>query len=1246
MKFFHTVIYVLFVLTIHAQNIQFSDVNFKEALLNDNVADIDGDGTVDGDLDLNDDGEIQVSEAESVFYLRLNYKEISDISEIFHFKNLVRLNLRHNQLIAADVSSLSELVELELDNNMFEELIIENMVNLEVVDLESNDNLRYVSLDGCTNLKSLSRLFVDRVIISNTNADFAEAYLRNKSVSIDSIVANNTGLSNLLTLKEYSLFNNKYLDLRYNEIDTLVVEEETFFDVKQILLEGNPISHLEINDLSSESDVDLNSINNTLESININIKDSKVLKLENLSNISNIETKAFDLTLINLPSLKAVSNIGNQGYSEMRSLTLNNMAGLETIEYGYVRLDKFSLVDLPSLRKVSLNNTISKGIVFEDLVELDTVNLDRIDEDTIIFRNLDKLTHLNITHPTTNDDNDINEIRISNCASMDQLFRKDQDVIGTARIRSLKVNNMPMLRKIHLKRSSNNTHIDIEINDLPLLDSIKILDYKFINSLTIEDFPNLQSIIYTTEFTGFESLRKLKLDNLPKLSNIYISDVPIDSLSLINFPKIETLYISRPRGFVELDYFPGLKNLELLAVPMDTLLLNDYPELAYINLTLNWGDDDDVYLEFNDLPKLHTLISSNKIVNPVLELKDMNNLKVIKFRKLWAEFDEKLEEIKIENLPFLQDLDSDYFINVDSLYNHNLEGFLNLENISIQSNQGGIFIDNLPSLKNFYFNGHFDEENFYDFSSCPLIESVRTNQWWYQKSDYNFKNGTNSLTNFESNGKIRNVCVDNQEEEDHLRAINDETGDTYFTTDCPDNVIKTFNTINGKLVYSNTPDLCSFSNAYTGFNRVNIFSNSYSGTIYSDQDGFFDFRSDNINEEIIFTAVIDDESNYSLYEESDTVIFADYDNMEDMKFCMYPVSPITDYDVLLVPLNSAIPGFEVGYKLIVRNLGNTALDGAGNINLSFDSDVMEFIQESPFTALQGNDSIAWYFVNLLPFQEKEIDIKFKLNTPVASNPLNSGDILNLSLSIDEDLLDENSENDVFNLQHEVVNSFDPNDITCIEGMEINKEYIGNSIHYRIRFENLGTASAQNIYVTNKIDTSVFDLESFIPLIASDNMKTEIIGGDTILFNFENIYLPSTGNNKGYLLYRIDIKDNLSEDRILENDANIYFDFNAPIYTGLSQVNFKDIINSTSSHINTDSLVDVYPNPTMGNLRFVSSFPIIEFSLFNDLGNLAKQGQLYELRKGEINLIEVKSGLYTLILKGKNGYENIIRILKL
>ena len=80
------------------------DANFKNALVNGFVWDIDCDGKIFIPVDANNDGEIQVSEAEAVTCLWVSDYNISSMQGIESFSNLRVLTCSNNQITDIDVS--------------------------------------------------------------------------------------------------------------------------------------------------------------------------------------------------------------------------------------------------------------------------------------------------------------------------------------------------------------------------------------------------------------------------------------------------------------------------------------------------------------------------------------------------------------------------------------------------------------------------------------------------------------------------------------------------------------------------------------------------------------------------------------------------------------------------------------------------------------------------------------------------------------------------------------------------------------------------------------------------------------------------------------------------------------------------------------------------------------------------------------------------------------------------------------
>lgn len=132
MKNIYTLLITLFVFTFsNAQIVDIPDVDFKNALVNHDIADFDGDGEADGYVDSNNDGEIQVTEAEAVLGLVMGGFGIHSLEGIQSFININNLTCLGNQLTSLDVSSNLNLRYLNCKDNLISSLIIPQELDLE-----------------------------------------------------------------------------------------------------------------------------------------------------------------------------------------------------------------------------------------------------------------------------------------------------------------------------------------------------------------------------------------------------------------------------------------------------------------------------------------------------------------------------------------------------------------------------------------------------------------------------------------------------------------------------------------------------------------------------------------------------------------------------------------------------------------------------------------------------------------------------------------------------------------------------------------------------------------------------------------------------------------------------------------------------------------------------------------------------------------------------------------------------------
>lgn len=150
------------------QILNIPDPNFKNALVNTLCADNNGDNQFETDADLNNDGEIEQSEALYVFSLKVSGQQIESLAGIEHFKNLSELNCAYNNLTELKLVDFPYLYNVFAPFNKLESLHIENDTNLYT--LFCYDNLLTTDSFVLKNLKHLESLNCTNNLLSSFDA--------------------------------------------------------------------------------------------------------------------------------------------------------------------------------------------------------------------------------------------------------------------------------------------------------------------------------------------------------------------------------------------------------------------------------------------------------------------------------------------------------------------------------------------------------------------------------------------------------------------------------------------------------------------------------------------------------------------------------------------------------------------------------------------------------------------------------------------------------------------------------------------------------------------------------------------------------------------------------------------------------------------------------------------------------------------------------------------------------------------
>ena len=394
------------------------------------------------------------------------------------------------------------------------------------------------------------------------------------------------------------------------------------------------------------------------------------------------------------------------------------------------------------------------------------------------------------------------------------------------------------------------------------------------------------------------------------------------------------------------------------------------------------------------------------------------------------------------------------------------------------------------------------------------------------------------------NSNLETICCDFNQI-DAIAALTDSLQiDGHIISYCGFNEYENRSTLEGTFDISAFQDLCQGNASSDNRHKLKIRKGNVSTSYVPNLEGDFKIAL-SVGE---YKVVPEVRNNYfdasplsSVFniETNDTNIVQDYK--------LIPNGEYQDIEVFMAPMGISQPGFETSYKLRVRNRGTVCV--SGQVELNYDSAYSNLLSTSPLASNPQSGSLIWDYTELGPFKSLDYLVTLTHNGPMDSPSLNGGDELTFILSDSNLDQDQTPEDNYFILKDRFVNSFDPNDIICLEGASIPKSKIGDYVHYKIRFENTGTAVARNVVVQDSIDLSRFEYESLEIMDASHSVDLRLLKEGSAEFIFADIDLPfDDENNDGYLVFKIRTFDTLSLGDTLPARASIYFDFNFPIVT--------------------------------------------------------------------------------------------------
>lgn len=327
MKKYLFILLVCLINDLNAQIINFPDLNFKNRLLQSTAmvgnfyfiaSNVSGNNMA---VDANQDGEIEVNEAQAVYKLTVQNCNISNLSGIEYFTNITNLNCADNLLTSLDVSNLTNLQIFRCDRN----------------------NINYLNTNGLMQIRSFY-YGTNHLPNFNINAHPSVNFLgcdRNQIINLDI-----SGLPYLTVLQ-----------CDNNSIQSLDLSHQSF--LRNLTCSNNLLTDL---DASRMDYVSLNCSYNPL--INLNLKVGNAFSYQSMTstnmNLSNCPT-LLDVCVDQVNVVNIQNKINGYGYT---NCSVNSNCNLSTESFSSLKRIKLFPNPVNNILQIETEFSLTESTIF------------------------------------------------------------------------------------------------------------------------------------------------------------------------------------------------------------------------------------------------------------------------------------------------------------------------------------------------------------------------------------------------------------------------------------------------------------------------------------------------------------------------------------------------------------------------------------------------------------------------------------------------------------------------------------------------------------------------------------------------------------------------------------------------------------------------------------------------------------------------------------------------------------------
>jgi len=341
----------------------------------------------------------------------------------------------------------------------------------------------------------------------------------------------------------------------------------------------------------------------------------------------------------------------------------------------------------------------------------------------------------------------------------------------------------------------------------------------------------------------------------------------------------------------------------------------------------------------------------------------------------------------------------------------------------------------------------------------------------------------------------------------------------------------------------------------------------------------------------------------------------------------------------------ARPGFQFTCGI---NIQNPTPNASGAITLTMDFDAtLSYVSAIPAPSSVAGNTLTWNQAQLTGWQSRAVSVQFT----VPANPALIGTSLLNSVSVSSVNGDGDLANNSASATTTITGSYDPNDKLAATSTRTSETFYfideDEWIDYTIRFQNTGTDTAFNILVTDTLGP-VLDPATLEIGAASHPFSWELREGGTLKFYFQNILLPDSNYSEpmshGFVGFRIRPRLPLVVGTVIENSANIFFDFNPPVITEPSVITAEF---STGVPLAGIHELVVSPNPTDGMLMVQLPPDHAGTSILEVLAIDGRRMSEHRITgaRTTLDLAALPAGLYTIRSMSANGIRSVSRFVR-